>query len=245
MNETIHTLLNHRSIRSYKDQPISDEDLDLIIRSAQAAPSSINGQHVSLIVVKDKEKKALLSRLSGNQVYIEEAPIMLVFCMDFYRAKLAANLNEVDFLTTDRLEATLVGSIDVGLAMGNAIAAAESLGLGIVPIGSVRNEPTKVAELLDLPDYVFPLCGLLIGHPLNHSALKPRFQKEAVAFIDAYNPNLDQAIKNYDDVMSNYMLDRTNGASSRNWSQTISDQYKKASSREILQAMAKKQFKNK
>ena len=245
MNETIKTLLDHRSIRSYTNKEISEDELDLILKSAQAAPSSINGQHMSIIVVKDKDKKSQLAEIAGNQVYIEEAPIFLVFCMDFYRAKLAAELNGVDFKATNSLEATLVGSIDVGLSMANAITAAESLGLGTVPIGALRNDATKVAELLNLPDYVFPLCGLVIGHTKNSSGKKPRFQKDAVVFQETYNHNLNSAVKAYDDVMSTYMIDRTSGKSNRNWSESISNFYKNEPSRNIFQAMVKKQFKNK
>lgn len=57
MNEVIKTLLNHRSVRSYSDKAIKKEDIDLIIKAAQQAPSSIDGQQVTIISVEDKEKK--------------------------------------------------------------------------------------------------------------------------------------------------------------------------------------------
>ncbi|CAM5624427.1 FMN reductase (NADPH) OS=Lysinibacillus sphaericus OX=1421 GN=nfrA1 PE=3 SV=1 [Lysinibacillus sphaericus] len=41
--------------------------------------------------------------------------------------------------------------------------AAESMGYGICYIGGVRNKPEEISELLNLPDYVFPLFGLTIG----------------------------------------------------------------------------------
>ena len=140
MNEVIKLLNNHRSIRNYKDDIVSEEDLDLIIRASQAAPSSINGQQVTIIGVKDEEKKKKLSELVGDQVYVDKAPVFLVFCADFYRAKLAAEITGENLVITESEEARLVGAVDVGLALSNAIAAAESLGLGIVPIGGVRKE---------------------------------------------------------------------------------------------------------
>ena len=91
MNEVIRTFMNHRSIRSYKNEMIKDKDLDTIIRAAQAAPSSINGQQVSIIAVKDIERKAKIAEFAGGQKWIEEAPVFLVFASDFYRAKLAAS----------------------------------------------------------------------------------------------------------------------------------------------------------
>lgn len=57
MNEVLQLLTDHRSIRSYTDEPVSDEQLDLIIQAAQAAPTSINGQQFTVIAVKDKERK--------------------------------------------------------------------------------------------------------------------------------------------------------------------------------------------
>ncbi len=226
MNEVIRTFLNHRSIRSYKDEMIKDAELDAVIRAAQAAPSSINGQQVSIIAVKDKEKKAKIAELTGGQKWINEAPVFLVFASDFYRAHLAAKKNGVDLVITDDLESVLVGSVDVGLAMGNAIGAAESLGLGIVPIGAIRNDPKQLIELLELPKYVFPICGLCLGYPNDKPGLKPRLPKEAVYHEEKYNSNLRGFIDRYDEEISQYMKERTNGESDRNWSSAIAQTYK-------------------
>lgn len=245
MNEVIKTFLDHRSIRSYKDEMIRDEDLDLIIRAAQAAPSSINGQQVSIIAVKDKAKKAKIAELAGGQKWIDEAPVFLLFASDFYRAKLAAEKNGVDLVITEDLEAIMVGCVDVGLAMGNAIGAAESLGLGIVPIGGIRNKPREIIELLDLPKYVFPVCGLCVGYPKDRSALKPRLPKEAVYFEEKYNSDLREIIDRYDEEMSKYMMERTNGKSDRNWSQGIAQTYKTVYFPEVSPAIREQGYENK
>lgn len=94
MNEAIRTIQDHRSIRQYTDEAVSDEHLDTIIQSAQSAASSINGQQVTIISVQDKEKKKKLSELAGNQAWIDQAPLFLIFCADFNRAKIAAELND-------------------------------------------------------------------------------------------------------------------------------------------------------
>ncbi|SCG82465.1 nitroreductase [Proteiniborus sp. DW1] len=225
MNEVIRTFMDHRSIRSYKEEMIRDEELDAIIRAAQAAPSSINGQQVSIIAVKDKERKAKIAEFAGGQKWIDEAPVILIFASDFYRAKLAAEKNGVELVITEDLESIMVGCVDVGLAMGNAIGAAESLGLGIVPIGGVRNNPKKIIELLELPKYVYPICGLCVGYPNDKSELKPRLPKEAVYHEEKYNSDLREIIDSYDEEMSQYMRKRTNDKSDRNWSQGIAQTY--------------------
>jgi FMN reductase [NAD(P)H] len=226
MNDVIKTFMNHKSIRNYKDEMIKDEYIDIIVRAAQAAPSSINGQQVSIISVKDKETKAKIAELAGGQEWIDKGPVFLLFVSDFYRAKLAAEKNGVDLVITENLESIMVGCVDVGLAMGNAIGAAESLGLGIVPIGGIRKEPKEIIKLLDLPEYVFPVAGLVVGYPDGESSLKPRLPKEAVYHEEKYNKNLKEVIDIYDKEISEYMKERTSGQSDRNWSQTISSTYK-------------------
>jgi len=226
MNEVIKLLNNHRSIRNYTDESISEKDLDLIIRASQAAPSSINGQQVTIIGVKDTVKKKKLSELVGDQVYVDKAPLFLVFCADFYRAGLAAEINGEELVITQSEEAKLVGAVDVGLALSNAIAAAESLGLGIVPIGGIRKEPEAVAELLGLPQFVFPMVGLAIGHPAGESEVKPRFPKEVVYHSEVYNKDVLKKIKEYDEVIKEHMIRATEGKLDKNWSETVSGIYK-------------------
>jgi len=244
MNEVIKLLNNHRSIRNYTAESISEEDLDLIIRASQSAPSSINGQQVTIIGVRDKEKKKKLSELVGDQVYVDTAPLFLVFCADFYRAKLAAEITGEKLVITDSEEAKLVGAVDVGLALSNAIAAAESLGLGIVPIGGIRKEPEAVVELLGLPEFVFPMVGLAIGHPTGESEVKPRFPKEVVYHSEEYNKNLLGKIKEYDEVIKQHMIKATEGKLDKNWSETVSSVYKYVYYPKVKAAIEKQGFKD-
>lgn len=79
-------MMAHRSIRSYTDKAVSDEDLDKIIRAVQAAPNWVNLQLVSIIAIKDAERRKHFSHLCGGQPYIAEAPMFLIFCADYNRA---------------------------------------------------------------------------------------------------------------------------------------------------------------
>jgi len=225
MNEVIHTLTDHRSIRQYSDQPVTSEQIDIIVQAAQAAPSSINGQQVTIIEVQDKEKKRKISELTGNQTWIDQAPVFLLFCADFYRAKLAAEKTGQKLEITYGMESILVGATDVGIALANAIAAAESLELGTVPIGAVRRDPMEMMKLLDIPEFVFPVVGLVVGHPTNPSEKKPRLPQEAVHHKEKYNTDLKELIDQYDHTVSEYMKDRTGGKEARGWSQTIMTYY--------------------
>lgn len=242
MNEVINTLTNHRSIRNYKSTPVSQEDLALIIKSSQAAPSSIHGQQVTIISVEDAEKKKKLSELVGNQAYVDQAPLFLVFCADFYRAKIAADIIGEDMVLAESEEGKLVGAVDVGLAMGNAIAAAESLGLGIVPIGGVRKDAEAVAELLELPQYVFPMVGLVVGHPEDFSNVKPRFPEEVIHHSEKYNKDLRSKIEEFDEQLKEHMIRVTNGVYNKTWSETIGETYKSLYYPKVKEALEKQGF---
>ncbi|NMO94348.1 NADPH-dependent oxidoreductase [Paenibacillus lemnae] len=242
-NEVYNTLMNHRSIRSYTDRPVSDMDLQQIIESVQAAPSSINGQQVTVISVQDPATKAKIAELAGNQVWIAQAPVFLLFCVDYNRARIAADLNGEELVITDAVESLIVGAADVGLAMGNAIAVAESLGLGIVPIGGARRQPLELIELLGLPEYVFPVSGLVVGHPADLSEKKHRLPQAAVWHKEKYHTeDLEELIKHYDEEVSAYMQKRTGGKESRNWSQTISSFYNRIYYPQVRQMLEQQGF---
>lgn len=85
MNSVVETILSHRSIRSFTEQPISQEQMDAIISSGIAASSSSLLQVNSVIRVTDKSKREQLAKLAGNQAYVATAAEFLVFCIDYQR----------------------------------------------------------------------------------------------------------------------------------------------------------------
>ncbi|MEK5026201.1 NADPH-dependent oxidoreductase [Paenibacillus sp. FSL M7-1046] len=217
------TLNNHRSFRKYGPQPVEPDKLQMIIEAAQSAPSWVNGQQVSIIAVQNEQRKAQLSVLSGNQKHVADAPVFLIFCMDFYRAKLAAELEGQPFEAVHDVDALLVGAVDVGIALESAVAAAESLGLGIIPIGGIRRNTAGVIELLDLPEYVFPVVGLCVGYPAEELPKKPRLPLGAVFHEECYNPDQKGFIQDYNLAYRGYLkaLEMTE----RDWSATIAHFY--------------------
>lgn len=223
MNEVVHTLKNHRSFRQYSDQPVEPEKLMTIIESAQAAPSWVHGQQVSIIAIKDPARKQQLSALCGNQKHVAAAPVFLVFCMDFYRAKLASELEGKSFEAAKDVDVLLVGATDVGISLSNAIAAAESMGLGIIPIGGIRRNTADVIDLLQLPEYVFPIVGLCVGYPAEEVSQKPRLPMEVVFHEEQYNPDVQELLKAYNQTYREFMQQQ--GLTSRDWTSTIAHFY--------------------
>lgn len=78
MNDTIKSIRKHRSIRNYLEKDVPVEMLEEILESVRAMPTSINGQWLSVVVVKDKAKKARIAELTGNKAWIAQAPVFLV-----------------------------------------------------------------------------------------------------------------------------------------------------------------------
>ncbi|MBU9710551.1 NADPH-dependent oxidoreductase [Evansella tamaricis] len=245
MNDVIQLLNSHRSYREYKEDPIEQEKLDTIIQSAMSAANWIHGQQVTVIDVQDKKRKAKLAELVGNQPYVDQAPVFFVFCLDFYRAKLAADKNGEGIGVTNSVESLLTGATDVGIAMGNAIAAAESMGLGTVPIGGIRKKPEEVISLLKLPEYVFPISGLVIGHPSVKADKKPRLPQEAIHQKETYDHGQRKYIDQFDEIYSQFVLEQTNGQRSSQWSSNITtfyaDRYK-GYSENVVPALKKQGF---
>ena len=123
------------------------------------------------------------------------------------------------------IDTVIVGAHETGIALEAATVAAESLGLGTVPIGDVRKNAQEVIRELQLPKYVFPMLGLCIGYPANDPGLKPRLPKKAVYFEETYNPDLKDKLDAYDKTYAEYLLKRPWNNRVGNWSDMAADFY--------------------
>lgn len=193
-NEALNVVLSHRSVRAYLPTPLPYGTIETLVTAAQSAASSSNLQVWSVVAVEDEARKARLAALAGDQKHILEAPTLLVWLIDLARlSKLAAERGgQSDALNFT--ETFLLGAVDTSLAAQNAVVALESLGLGSVFIGGIRNKPKEVAAELGLPPQVFPLFGLVVGYPdpERPAAIKPRLPQASVLFRERYVWNDEQ-----------------------------------------------------
>jgi nitroreductase len=187
-NETLDLLLSHRSVRAYLPDALPDGTIDALVAAAQSAASSSNLQAWSLIAVEDKARKARLAALAGNQKHIDEAPLLLVWLVDLNRLSKIADAQQQPAGALEYFDSFLLGAVDAALAAQNALVALESLGLGGVYIGALRNKPLEVAAELGLPPNVFALFGLVVGKPdpARPADIKPRLPSQAVFFREQY-----------------------------------------------------------
>ena len=162
MNETIRLLKNHKSIRKYKDQPIETQKLKAIIECAQSASTSSFIQAYTIINVVDMDNRKNIAHLAGDQNYVEQCPLFLVFCADLNRSKTSCEINDKTMANANT-ETFILATVDSSLAAQNALIAAESLGLGGVYIGGIRNNPEEICKILNIPSGVYPVFGICIG----------------------------------------------------------------------------------
>jgi len=245
MNETIQQLINHRSIRKYDNRPLTTEQLHTIISAGQSASTSSNMQAYSIVRITDPLIRQQLVELSGFQHHVAEAPEFLVWCGDLQRINEAIDIANASSLAKENLELTehfIIATIDAALAAQNSAIAAESLGLGILYVGGIRNHIAKVAELLQLPEFVYPLFGMCIGYAAEEPLLRPRLALEAVLHENVYESNKQRDyIQHYNDVMESYVQERSDGKQKFNWSEAMAKRLEGKQRDDVLPFLHSKQ----
>lgn len=198
---TIELMYRHRSIRHFTPEPIARETIATIVASGQRAATSSNLQLYSAVVVMERDRKAQLATLCGDQDQIRQAPVFIAWCADRSRLERACQQRGYQ-QNSEYAEALLVAAVDVGLVMQNATLAAESLGLGCCYIGAIRNEPQAIIDLLELPPLVFPISGMTLGVPQNDPMVRPRLATEAIVHWEHYNASDEERLlSEYDQAM--------------------------------------------
>ncbi|WP_437880976.1 nitroreductase family protein [Pseudomonas sp. LRF_L74] len=187
-NETIRLLQSHRSDRHFTDEPIAEDVLDAIIRSAQQSPTHRHGQQISLVVVRDAQtRQRLFEVTAGPQPQILKAPVFILVTVDYHKTGIAVANGGSEQHIQESLEGWTVGAVDGGITLATLSIAARSFGLGAVAIGAIRHDPQPVIDLLGLPRWTFPLVGICIGHLASRSEVKPRLPMATYRHDERYD----------------------------------------------------------
>ncbi len=206
-NDCLTSLLSHRSIRAYQDRALPKGTLEVMIAAAQSAATSSNLQTWSVVAIEQAERKQRLSELAGNQAHIRQCPLFLVWLADLARLGHIAEQRQLPHAGLDYLEMFVMAIIDAALAAQNAVVAAESLGLGTVYIGAMRNQPEEVAAVLNLPPHLFAVFGLCVGYadPVQPASIKPRLPQAAILHRETYClESQTESIDRYNQVMQDF-----------------------------------------
>lgn len=163
MNKTIEDIMTRRSVRRYKPEQITREELDTVLKAGMAAPTAMNLQSPIIIAIQNKEDISYLSKLNGavknssiDQFY--GAPTVLVVLAD------AKNPNAVP---------------DGALVMGNLLNAAHAIGLGSCWINRARevfasDEGKALLKKWGIEGDYIGVGNCILGYPDEKPAMKPR-----------------------------------------------------------------------
>ncbi len=209
-NPVLETVIGHRSVRGFLAEPVSDATLGMIMAAASSAATSSNLQTWSVVAVRDQARRDRLRVHCANQAHISEAPLFLVWLADLARLRTIAARRGADVQGLDHMEMLFIGIVDAALAAQNAVVALESLGLGSVYIGGIRNHPEKVAAELGLPPEVFPVFGLCVGRPDpgRPTAIKPRLPPQVVLHREQYGAVDEAEVAAFDGRMSDFQAEQ-------------------------------------
>lgn len=232
----------HASVRDYKEQQLSREEVSELVEAAQHAASSYFVQAYSIVWVTDPTKRKKLGELSKNTKQMEGAGAVFLLCADYNRLQHAGKLQGQE-IVFDRAENMIVAVTDVGLLAQNLVLAAESKGYGICYIGGVRSNMEAISELVGLPEGVFPVYGLTVGVPNEANGVKPRLPVEAVLHENEYDQvKYETLLPAYDETIQAYYKSRGSNQKSATWTQQMAQFLSKPHREDLKEVLAKKGY---
>lgn len=163
MNNALEAIYNRRSIRKYKQEQISREELEAIIKAGVCAPTGMNGQSPIIIVVQDREEIAYLSKLNAAVRNLEGDP--------FYGAP------TVLIVLAEAQSSFAVQ--DGSLVMGNLMNAASALGIGSCWVNRAREvfdsaEGKALLKKWGVKGEYIGVGNCILGYPDEERNMKPR-----------------------------------------------------------------------
>lgn len=189
MNEVIRTILERRSIRQYKADPIPEKDLNLIIQAGLYAPSARNRQPWHVIVLQGTEMiDELTAELKAAVKRMPDNPYASLVGADSYTVNFHAPVFVI--VSADPAVSPLALA-DCALLLGNMFLAAHSLGIGscwVNQLGSACGEPAfrDILTKMDVPPQnMIYGCGAF-GYPKSAPGSAPKRREDTVSFVKAW-----------------------------------------------------------
>jgi len=172
LNNLMNIIESRKSIRSYKPQPVEEEKLQYVLQAFRKAPSAKNIQPWKLVVVRDQKKKNDLAIACNNQLFIAEAPIVIVACAKEEEAygTMGGYMNSF--------------AIDTAIALEHLMLAATEQGLGTCWIGSFKEKLVK--DLLGIPDNIRVVALTPLGYAAREAGVRGRKPLSEIVCFDKY-----------------------------------------------------------
>lgn len=196
MDKISDTLLNRRTIRKYKEEPVGETLLNELLNQGCRASTTGNMQVYSIIITRDEDKKRELAPCHFNQKMVTEAPVVLTFCADFNRFNKWCILQNAQ-PGYDNFLSFMTAAIDALLVAQTFCIAAEAKGLGICYLGTTTYMAHKIIEVLKLPKGVVPLTTITLGWPDEKPEQVDRLPPGAILHYETYSDYTDSSIGMY------------------------------------------------
>lgn len=195
MTPVVEAMLRHNSVRTFLPDALPEGAIETMVAAAQSASTSSALNQWSLVAVTDVALKKDIHDTVAREVKVDrlpgilEAPALLLWVADSSRSAAITRDQGGDPFVLNYLDSFLMASVDATLAAQNAALAAESIGLGIVYLGVMRNIAKELASIINLPEHAFVTFGMALGHPdpSRTSAIRPRPAQPVVLHYNRYN----------------------------------------------------------
>lgn len=184
--EALARMAARRVHRRYFDRPVEDALLRALCACALSAPTKSDLQQADIVIVRDRQKRAVIEGLLPEMPWISQAPVFLVFCANGARLPGIAAMRGKPF-PNDHLDAFFNATVDAALVLATFVHAADAVGLGSCPISVIRDHAAQVSELLGLPDRVVPVAGLTVGWPAAAAHMSPRLPLAVTVHENTYD----------------------------------------------------------
>ncbi len=198
-NPLMASMAGRASCRDFKDLDVPDAVVETLCAVALSSPTKSDLQQRDIIIVRSAPLKANLLALVGDQGWTVSAPVFLVICGNNRRQRQVQAWRGHAF-ANDHLDAFFNSAVDAAIALSAFVTAAEAIGLGCCPISAVRNEAEACSDLLGLPDHVFPVAGLALGHPATEAPdISLRLPLGDTVHIDRFDEStIEAGVQDYD-----------------------------------------------
>ena len=194
--DAIDALVEHRTVRRYKEKSIDDQIIREILYAGCRASNTGNMQTYSIVNTTRRDLKEQLAPAHFNQKMVLQASNVLTFCADFNRFKRWCLLNEA-LPGYDNFLSFITAAIDAVLVAQNVAVAAESKGLGFCYLGTTIYNADRIIQVLNLPKGVVPVTTLTIGWPDEAPDKTDRLPLEAVLHSETYTDYTKEDIETY------------------------------------------------
>lgn len=156
-----------RSFRTYTEKPVSEQELEAILRAGMAAPSSDNDQEWEFIIVNDPASRAAIMERNKYAGALKTAPLSILICADMSKVSVPDDTFWIQ---------------DLSAAAQNMLLAAVCLDLGGLWMGLSACDRKEISRILSLPAMIEPLILLAFGTPRKPKDPIDRYDKKRIHF---------------------------------------------------------------